>query len=150
MNRDRGLTLVEILVAIIIVTVIAALMLNTYTKTQKRPFDAAAQACGRAIVQAAIAYRGMNGSLPATPFHPNVLGGDVQELCNSQFRIAGYYPPSTKEIDKYAIESTNGNDVAFFINSPKGTGFWTYHTGDGFCGPSGCTLNRLIPFEAYF
>ena len=150
--RHPGFTLIEILVAILIVMVAASLFIGTYLRAQKRGYDAAAQACGQAIVEAARVYRGIHGALPAVPFSPTVLGGDLTEACSDGggFRVAAYAVPNTIQLDRFAIESLGPNgDVAFFVNSARGTGFWVYHRGDTFCGTEGCHLNRLIPFSAY-
>lgn len=151
-HRTQGFTLIEIMVAIAILGVLSSLLITQYLRAQKKPYDAAAQTCGQAIVRAMNVYRGIHDGLPSMPFNPNALGGEVREMCqeNGAFRIAGYSSPGSIQVDKYAIESSDGRGgIAFFVNSPRGSGFWVYHLGDTYCGAGGCTLNKLIPFGAY-
>ncbi len=129
MNRTphhvQGFTLIELLVVIAIIGVLAALLIPSYTGAQKKPYDAAALQCGRAIVTGQTAFKAETGSFSSSI---GALGEDVREVCQNQgiqvhTHGAHVTDPATVGDSNFSV---NGNDYAFQAWHPKGTGVYRY------------------------
>jgi type IV pilus assembly protein PilA len=124
-HSQAGFTLIEILVAVGIVTLLAAFVLPAYLGAQKRPYDAAAQLCGREIVKAENLHRGQRGQYKDTVVS---LKQDVQEVCSRAGVKVQWHSTiaATPGADTcYCV--TAGTDIlAFQVFHPKGSGFYLY------------------------
>lgn len=102
MVKDQGFTLMEILVAIVVLGALAGVLVPAYVDAQRRPHDVAAIDCGKAIIQAQEAYRTLNGMYYVGTF--SGLGRDVTVRCTQtgmqvQQYQTGFTPDSTKAGD---------------------------------------------------
>ncbi|MBZ9714388.1 type II secretion system GspH family protein [Deinococcus multiflagellatus] len=141
MNRTQGFTLIELLVVIAIIGVLAALLLPTFTESQKRPYDVAALQCGRAVVTASTAYRASAGTYTSDL---SALGTDVQEACQAAgVRLNHHGATYAQGIVAYQIQS-NATTLAFEVWHPSGTGFYRYLSSAPDPVGSGNKLNRLF------
>ena len=129
-SRQQGFTLIELLVVIAIIGVLAAIFLPSYQKAQKRPYDAAALQCGRAIVTAEITRKIENG---AYVNDIGTLGEDVKEACQDQgVRIvADVVPvtgPNTGTTNQVGVGYPQGQPpyLTFKAWHPNGSGWYFY------------------------
>lgn len=137
-HPSQGFTLIEVLVVIAIIAVLATILLPNLLGAQKRPNDAAALLCGRAIIRAQTVYKIQNETYtPALA----ALGEDVQDACQNvqvQSYAAGFTPSA----------STSGNGVIgadagqynFWVWSQRGSKSYYTSTGDGW---------KLKPYNAW-
>ncbi|AFD27430.1 type IV pilin protein [Deinococcus gobiensis] len=129
-SRQQGFTLIELLVVIAIIGVLAAIFLPSYQKAQKRPYDAAALQCGRAIVTAEITRKIESGSYGNNTAQ---LGEDVKEACQDQgvqivrdtTPVRGANTPGTGEIG-IGIPQGQPPYIAFKVYHPQGSGYYVY------------------------
>ena len=129
-HRQQGFTLIELLVVIAIIGLLAALFLPSYQRSQKRPYDAAALQCARAIVTAEnvgfVEKRAFDGSLSA-------LGADVKEVCQdqgAQVLNAGLGGITAASAGNSQI-AYSADNYAFSVWHPNGSGGYHYNRNDG-------------------
>ena len=129
-HRQQGFTLIELLVVIAIIGILAALFLPSYQRSQKRPYDAAALQCARAIVTAENV-----GFVEKRAFEPNLsaLGADVKEVCQDQgVQVLnsglGGITAATAGNNQIAF---SGDNYAFSVWHPNGSGGYHYNRNDG-------------------
>ncbi|GGS08707.1 type IV pilin protein [Deinococcus sedimenti] len=143
-QSTQGFTLIELLVVIAIIGVLAALLLPTFAGAQKKPYDVAAQQCGRAIVAAQIPYRAANGTYTNDPA---VLGSDVKEACrDAGVQVGVHATTPTAATSAYLMSGSDANNFALTAFHPKGTGYYRYWLGSPTPVPSGDRLNTLFPY----
>ncbi|MDK2014553.1 MULTISPECIES: prepilin-type N-terminal cleavage/methylation domain-containing protein [unclassified Deinococcus] len=143
-QHAQGFTLIELLVVIAIIGVLAAILLPTFSDAQKRPYNVAAQQCGRAIVAAQIPYRAGTGSYTSDPAQ---LGPDVKEACRDAGVQVGVHATSpTAATAAYLMSGANDVSFAFTAFHPRGTGFYRYWLTSPSPVASGDRLNTLFPY----
>lgn len=129
-HRQQGFTLIELLVVIAIIGVLAAIFLPSYQRAQKRPYDAAALQCARAVVTAENV-----GFVERRAFDPNLggLGADVKEVCQDQgvqVRNTNLEGVTAATAGNNQIAISNDN-FAFSVWHPNGSGGYHYNRNDG-------------------
>ena len=144
MTRTQGFTLIELLVVIAIIGVLAAILLPTFSNAQKKPYDVAAQQCGRAIVAAQIPYRAGTGSYTSDPAQ---LGPDVAEACrDAGVQVGVHNTAPTAATSAYLMSGADANSFAFTAFHPRGTGFYRYWNVSPAPIAEGNRLNTLFPY----
>ncbi len=138
---NAGLTLVEILVAIAILGVVSALLLQNYTGAQKKPYDAAAARCGRAIID-----RQTELHAEFQRYFPTIgeLGADVAEVCQQKGVVVTVHSNPVASPDGTGCWCMNADpdNLAFQVFSPKGSGYYMYWNKDPRPNPD--QLNKLV------
>ncbi|AFD27429.1 type IV pilin protein [Deinococcus gobiensis] len=143
-SRQQGFTLIELLVVIAIIGVLAAIFLPSYQRAQKRPYDAAAAQCGRAIVTNETTYRIENRTFTGDL---NALGEDVKEACQDQGVRLGIHAGGTDpNAGSQGFEGTSDN-LAFKVWHPNGTGFYRWWTQSPDPQAQGNRLNRMFNWD---
>ncbi len=143
-TRTQGFTLIELLVVIAIIGVLAAILLPTFAGAQKKPYDVAAQQCGRAVVTAQFSYRASTGTYTD---NPSLLGPDVQEACrDAGVQLGVHATTPTAATSAYLMSGANDVSCAFTAFHPKGTGFYRYWLTSPNPVALGDRLNTLIPY----
>lgn len=66
MKKDRGFTIVELLIVIVVIAILAAIVIVAYNGVQNRAKTSAAQSTAQSVQQKLEAYNAENGSYPAT------------------------------------------------------------------------------------
>ncbi|AFD27432.1 type II secretion system protein [Deinococcus gobiensis] len=140
-QHQQGFTLIELLVVIAIIGILAAIFLPSYQKAQKRPYDAAAQQCGRAIWTETIARRAESSSFRST-FNISALGADVKEVCQDQgIQVHHFDSTGLSKGGTGDGEVTMNMEVTCFLTwSPNGTKLFEWQKG---CN-QGAPLMRAI------
>ncbi|MFC6663685.1 type IV pilin protein [Deinococcus multiflagellatus] len=127
-RHTQGFTLIELLVVIAIIGVLAALLLPTFSQSQRRPHDVAALQCGRAIITAQTAYKIANQTYATSP---GALGADVTEACQGievQPYTAGFV--AGPAVAGAGTIGANASQYNFWVYSRQGTQSYYTSTGD--------------------
>ena len=129
-QHRQGFTLIELLVVIAIIGILAALFLPSYQRAQKRPYDTAAQQCGRAIWTETVARRAESPTFRAS-FNIGALGEDVKEVCQSQGIQVHHFDSSglSKAGTGDGEVTMNADIICFLTWSPNGTKLFEWQRG---------------------
>ena len=126
MNRQQGLTLVEIIVALVILSVIAGLMLRTYASSQRTGFNTASANCLTVINAKQALHYARTGTYAGSITQ---LGSDTTDACtNKDVRVTPYQPaPNSANTSQVSVSGAN---YTVFAWHPNGNViFYTYTAG---------------------
>ncbi|KQR26977.1 type IV pilin protein [Deinococcus sp. Leaf326] len=140
-QHQQGFTLIELLVVIAIIGILAALFLPSYQRAQKRPYDAAAQQCGRAVWTELTARRAESPSF-RTDTNLSALGSDVAEVCQGQGVQVHYFDSAgiSKASTGNSQVSLGAEYYCYLTWSPNGTKLYEWQKG---CNASGRVMNAI-------
>lgn len=131
---ERGLTLIEVLVAVLIVAVLAAIALPLYVNQRTKAQDGEARAAARSVAQALVIWH---------QDHDTFAGAGVTELAGIEPTIAearGLVVSGT--LDSYSVRvdsaaGTAGGGPFMIHHDPSGTVRTCIGLGRGGCPDSG-------------
>jgi prepilin-type N-terminal cleavage/methylation domain-containing protein len=130
-NGERGFTLVEILVVLLIMTILAAvalpLFLNQRGKAQDADAKSAASVAARAFEVYHQEHDGFAGAAPS----------DLEEIEPSLRGARGLTIDSTTDTYELSVDSASGNGPFTIDHSLTDTTRTCGHPGDGGCPDSG-------------
>ena len=116
-RRQHGFTIVELLIVIVVIGILAALVITTFTGIQKKARDTERQTDIKAIHGQMEAYYAENGKYPtfanmndATWRGANIKGLDAEALKDP--KGSGQTLTSTVQANAYAYEVAASNDSA--------------------------------------
>ncbi|MBL8158841.1 prepilin-type N-terminal cleavage/methylation domain-containing protein [Candidatus Saccharibacteria bacterium] len=75
--RASGFTIVELLIVIVVIGILAAIVLNSFSNSQKQARDAKRMTDLTAIVKAVRSYGASTGAFPAVTANPGIDGWEV-------------------------------------------------------------------------
>ncbi len=93
MERRQGFTLIELMIAVVLIGLLVSIAIPNYRKIREKAYDAKAVAEIKYLTVESEAYFADNGVYPTS-------AADL-----------GYVPPADIAITRFAREQTNGNDV---------------------------------------
>lgn len=118
--RTAGFTLIEILVALVILMVVSGLLLRTYQGSQRTAYDGASANCLQVIGAQQALFRARTGGYAS---HISQLGGDVTEACTAKgVQVTGIVPtvPVAATPGNGAI-SLYGGSYIYYTWHPQGS-----------------------------
>ena len=125
-NKAQGFTLIEIMVAIAVLGVVSTLLVSTFMGAQKRPHDAAAVKCGKAIIDAQVQFRAETYTYAGTVA---ALGEDVAQACAAQdvhVHSHSGTPPNNPGAAVCECMNADPNVLAFVVFSRRGSGYYRF------------------------
>jgi type IV pilus assembly protein PilA len=155
LQKQKGFTIVELLVVIVVIGILAAITIVSYTGVTAKANTAAAQSNASSVQSIVNAYYtdnqagGGNGSWPGTATAINTYAGLSTALATKPYGL-------TINLNTFALTSVNGrNNVSYMIKGTTGGciayfNFGTsalnfYYVGDATAGTegSGGTLGQI-------
>ena len=133
-KKNRGFSLLELLVVIGIIAILTALGTVSFTTAQKKSRDSKARSDLKEIQNALETYYSINGDYPLTAD----IGSDLD---NSDYFSAGSRPTDTKTGDPYSYTSADGTSYCLCsypleVGDDKGNAadnLCVWGAGDYFC-----------------
>jgi prepilin-type N-terminal cleavage/methylation domain-containing protein len=125
MKKDRGFTIVELLIVIVVIGILAAITIVAYNGVQNRARTSAAESAANTVVKKAEAYNADEGSYPDA-------STDLTGAADSEtYALSGI----TFSGSDLAAAPSDPNTVDFSVCPTTGTqtgveiGYWNFTTG---------------------
>lgn len=134
---DQGFTIVELLIVIVVIGILAALVLNSFSGVQAKARDTKRQTDMKAIAtQLEVCYN-------------DKCGGAYPTLAQLTDQTAGgFIQTNMKGLDTNALKDSNGATIQ--ANAPASTNQYQYSpTPAGCTGTTGATLCTSFTLQAY-
>lgn len=147
-NRQRGFTIVELLIVIVVIAILAAITIVAYNGIQNRGKTAAGQAQANAFVKKSEAFNTINSSYPTycqlvtnsntptgaaptagTPGAGTCVAGGTAAGTESKLdNVSGITPASAAAGTGYTATVSNGNTVIGFFQCATGANifYWDF------------------------
>ncbi len=126
-RKDRGFTIVELLIVIVIIAILAAIIIVAYNGITNRAHASAAKQAAQNVVNKAEAYNAEEGSYPATFGALTSATSDksyqlvsTAATLNTDVAAISAAPTIDKTIDFYECHDASNNQVGNRV------GFWDY------------------------
>lgn len=119
-RRTQGFTLVELLVAIVLLTLLGGLLISNYMGSQRSAYDGASANCLQVIGTQQALHKAANNTYAT---HIDQLGTDVHEACTQKgVYVTGVVPsaPNASSVGNGAI-SLYGGSYIYYTWHPKGS-----------------------------
>jgi len=119
-SRAQGFTLVELLVAIVLLTLVGGLLISNYLGSQRTAYDGASANCLQVIGTQQALYKAANNTYAT---HIDQLGSDVMEACTQKgVYVTGIVAtaPNASTVGNGAI-SLYGSSYIYYTWHPKGS-----------------------------
>lgn len=119
-RRTQGFTLVELLVAIMLLALVGGLLISNYMGSQRTAYDGASANCLQVIGAQQALYKAATNAYAT---HINQLGSDVQEACTQKgVQVTGIVPaaPNASSTGDGVISQYGGSYI-YYTWHPKGS-----------------------------
>lgn len=145
---QRGFTIVELLIVIVVIAILAAITIVAYNGIQNRAHDTAVRSDLANISRKLKAYAAENGEYPTTATQLSTLGLKVSKKSygNHMYNGVSYYNlvycwPNSGAITSFALVASSSSGKVFEVG-PNGNGeaAYTFTGGSaGICTSAGIT-----------
>lgn len=122
-NKERGFTIVELLIVIVVIAILVAISIVAYTSITSRANTSSAMAAAEAVKDVAETYRGANSTYPT--LKSQFLSGGTEEIAKlpADITFVGT-APSNPTSPKTVMVVPHGSPVEGFVIT-----YWNYQTG---------------------
>lgn len=127
---QRGFTIVELLIVVVVIAVLATLPVAAYSGMQQRGRDTQRVSDMKAIVKGLEMYKTLNGNYPATNTTNAISGWEVSSINPSQFLSALKTSGVMSTVPVDPVNNSTSNVRGFLYRYSR------YNAGDGGCDPS--------------
>lgn len=130
-NGQRGFTIVELLIVIVVIAILAAIVIVAYNGIQNRANDTAIQADLRNLAVQVYNYQTMNGDYPTGNYNLGITGIPVFHAARPAYQaIYGngnlfYCAGMVNGVSSYALISKSQSGTAYMYSSWGGAGLYT-------------------------
>lgn len=121
-SKSNGFTIVELLIVIVVIGILAAITIVSYTGITSQANANAAKANAQAVLDAAVQYYNLSGS------YPSISGTTLSMPASNGVTIA---VPTGVTVQSTNVTSSSGNSVVQYDVTTAGTGAcaWYHPTG---------------------
>ena len=121
-SKSSGFTIVELLIVIVVIGILAAITIVSYTGITSQANANAAKSNAQAVLDAAVQYYNLSGSYPA------VASGTLTMPASNGVTIS---VPTGVTVQTANVTNSSGNSVVQYDATTAGTGAcaWYYPTG---------------------
>lgn len=141
-KKAYGFTIVELLIAIVVIAILAAISIVSYANISSRANDTAVQSDLQSLARKLSAYEAMNGSYPVQGSNSGAMPGGIKHAINRQAYSDGvnvYYcvvPSGTNARFALAAKSKSG-EVFTYRGGSLQSYSGQFNTGDVICSNMG-------------
>ncbi|AHB42368.1 pilin like protein competence factor [Candidatus Saccharibacteria bacterium RAAC3_TM7_1] len=145
----HGFTIVELLIAIVVIAILAAITIVSYNGIQNRANDTSIQSDLKNLGTKVLTYQATEGAVPATGpefasmegrVSPNAYGSHFQPTAGNNYNMAYCYNASTKAAFVLVAASRSGNVYVFRDGGVK-LGIGPMQTVATTCANNGISTN---------
>lgn len=149
---QRGFTIVELLIVIVVIAILAAISIVAYTGMQNRAHDSAVQSDLRATLGKILEYQAIHGGLPPTAVDTRaaIWGPIVQATKNSYHDGNSYIYCANASTDLAVIVGRSKSGSGFYAGT-RGSGkleTWPSQSYQQVCPAVGASTTGLSTFWA--
>lgn len=129
-TKQRGFTIVELLIVVVIIAILAAITIVAYNGIQNRAKSSAAQSLANNVVKKAEAYNTINSGYAADTVALKAGAGEAQLDTNTSAAISTTAPTDEKKVQYQGCDTGKGAKVTYYdINKSGGAGVVTVLLG---------------------
>jgi prepilin-type N-terminal cleavage/methylation domain-containing protein len=143
-NRQRGFTIVELLIVIVVIAILAAITVVAYNGIQSRAFNSRVQSDVKNVQKIVEAYNAINGSYPSTGGLSTVR---TDANCTGGSQQADWVPSVTETLPQSNANSGIGGVRGCYMYSSDGISYivtaWNAING----GPQNTTMYRRLGYR---
>ena len=140
-SKQSGFTIVELLIVIIVIGILAALVLVTFSGVQQKARNTERTTDAKAIASHLEVYNAQNGRYPQQ--------GDLTDCTNSGANVVTWITTNMKGLDKEALRDPKNNTQYCLLNGTSTGNQYGYVPSPNGCDDSGnndCTSFQLSYF----
>lgn len=125
MKNNKGFTVVELLIVIVVIAILAAITVVAYRGIQSRARDAKRLSSGQNIVKAINTYRAMNGAFPPATINGTAMSGWETSFGETEGMFLHYLKNGNGFSGEVPIDPKNNNTSYY--------GYYRYAAGTNGC-----------------